>query len=97
MDLTKTLNAVGKAVFVKYYYVFANMPYEDCMEMFTENYTEKSKKNRIACAKNIFLHRKQYEALKIICNSPKIDTKTKNRALRIFAEERKKRRYCVLS
>ncbi len=97
MNVEKCLKGVGKAVFIKYYYVFANMPYEDCMEMFTENYTEKSKKNRVTYAKAIFLHRKQYEALKIICNSPKIDTKTKNRALRIFAEERKKRRYCVLS
>lgn len=93
MDLTKTINAVGKAVFVKYFYVFAYMTEEDCMEMFTENYTERSKKNRIARAKAIFRHRKQYEALKIICNSPKINLKTRNRALRIIAAEGLKRRY----
>lgn len=97
MDVEKYLKVIGKAVFIKYYYVFANMPNEDCIEMFTENYTEKSKKNRIACAKAVFRSRKQYEALKIICNSPKIDPKTKNRAFRILTEERKKRRYCVLS
>ncbi len=44
MKLTKTLNAVGRDVFVKYFYVFGNMADEDCMELFTENYTEKSKK-----------------------------------------------------
>ena len=97
MNVEKCLKVVGKAVFIKYYYVFANIPDEDHMEMFMENYTEKSKKNRIAYAKAVFRHRKQYEALKIVCNSPKIDLKTRNRALRIFSVERLKRRYFMLT
>lgn len=93
MDVTKTLNAVGKAVFAKYFYVLAYMTEEDCMEVITENYTEKTKKRKIAAGKAIFAYRKQYDALKIICTSPKINMKTRNRALRIFYAEKLKRKY----
>ncbi|MDE6724660.1 MAG: hypothetical protein K2J79_03555, partial [Ruminiclostridium sp.] len=84
---------VGKAVFAKYFYVFAYMTDKDCMEIIAEDYTEKTKKDKIAAAKAIFRHRQQYEALKIICNSPKINMKTRNRALRIFYVEKLKRKY----
>lgn len=94
MDLNKTLNAVGKAVFVKYYYIFMNMKSEDCLEMFTENYTDKSKKNRVYSAKMIFRERKELKALKIICASKRVDSKTKDRAMEIFSKEIIKRRYC---
>ncbi len=97
MVLTKTLNAVGKAVFAKYFYIFAYMTKEDCMEIIAEDYTEKSKKNKIAAAKAIFHYRKQYEALRIICSSPKIDMKTRNRAIRIMSTERLKRKYAMLT
>lgn len=96
MNLNKTLNAVGKAVFVKYYYVFMNMPTNDCMEMFTEDYTEKSKKNRVYHAKMIFRKGKQYDALKIIFTSQKVNQKTRNKAIQIYSKENKKRRYAIL-
>lgn len=95
--MEKYLKVIGKAVFIKYYYVFENMSDEDCLEMFTENYTEGSKKNKVAYAKAIFSRRKQYEALNIVLRSPKIDDKTKDRALRIISRERGKRRGVVLT
>lgn len=80
MDLEKRLNAVGKVIFVKYFYVFANMSYKECREMFAENFTKKSKRRRISRAKTIFREGQQFEALKIVCGSPRIDRETKRRA-----------------
>lgn len=80
MDMEKTLNAVGKVIFVKYYFVLANMSNEDCLEIFTENFTEKSKRSRVSHAKEIFREGKQFDALKIVCNSPNIDPDTKKKA-----------------
>ncbi len=92
MNLEKTLNAVGKAIFVKYYFVFANMSNEDCREMFTENFTEKSKRSRTSHAKAIFREDKQFDALKIICNSPRIDPVIKKKAETILFKLNRKRR-----
>ena len=97
MDVTKSLNIVGKAIFAKYFYIFAYMTEEDCMEIMAEEYTEKSKKDKIAAAKNIFHYRKQYEALKIICSSPKVSEKTRNRAKRIMSIESVKRKYAMFT
>lgn len=96
MDLEKRLNAVGKAVFVKYYFVFANMDNEDCMEMFTENFTENTKRSKTYHAKAIFRERKQFEALKIICNSPRIDEKIQLKARHILFTQNRKKRYVIL-
>lgn len=91
MDLEKTLNSVGKAVFVKYYFVFANMSNEDCLEMFTENFTEKSKRSRTSHAKAIFRENKQFDALKIISNSPRVDPVVKKKAKDILFRQNRKR------
>lgn len=86
MDLEKRLNVVGKAVFVKYFYVFANMSYKECREMFTENFTKKSKRRRISRAKTIFREGQQFEALKIVCRSPEIDQHTQLKAETILCK-----------
>ena len=95
MDVTKNLKIVGKATFAKYFYIFAYMTEEDCVEIISEEYTEKSKKSKIAAAKAIFDYKKEYEALKIICNSPKVSDKTKDRAVRIMGVLGVKRKYAL--
>lgn len=89
MDLEKTLKAVGKATFVKYYYVFAHMDSEDCWEMFTENISKKTKQGKTSNAKAIFRAHRQSEALKIIMKSPKIDPVVKRKAWFILRDTRK--------
>ena len=97
MDVIKSLNIVGKATFAKYFYIFGYMTEEDCMEMITEDYTEKSKKNKISAAKAIFDCRKEYEALRIICSSPKVSEKTRSRAVRIMSVVGVKRKYAMFT
>lgn len=96
MDLEKRLNAVGKAVFVKYYYIFANMDNADCIAMITENFTEKSKRSRTSHAKAIFREEKQFDALNMICDSPRVDKKIKKKADRILFMYKKKLHYGFL-
>lgn len=91
MDLEEKLNMVGKAVFVKYFYVFANMSYKECREMFTENFTKKSKRSRTSLAKAIFREGQQFEALKIVCRSPSIDRDTKLKAETILCKLNRKK------
>ena len=67
------------------------------MEMITEDYTEKSKKNKISAAKAIFDCRKEYEALRIICSSPKVSEKTRSRAVRIMSVVGVKRKYAMFT
>ncbi len=77
MNLEERLNRVGKAVFVKYFYRFANLSHEECREMYTENFTKKSKRSRTALAKAIFREGQELEAIKIVCRSPEIDQHTR--------------------
>ena len=94
MDLEKTLKAVGKATFVKYYYVFANMDTEDCWEMFTENLSKKTKQSKTSNAKAIFREYRQSDALKIIIKSPRVDPVVKRKAWFILCDTKKS--YAIL-
>lgn len=80
MDVKKSLKAIGKDLFVKYYYVFSCMSFEDCMEVIPEEYTETSKRIRISHAKEIFKEGEEYYALEMICKSPNVNPETKSKA-----------------
>lgn len=86
MDLEEKLNAVGKTIFVKYYFILSNLPEERCLNVFMENFTKKSKRSRISHAKEIFWEGKQFDALRIVCNSPDIDPDIKRKAEKILFE-----------
>jgi len=76
MDLLRTLNSIGKSVFVKYYYNFKNESREFCIAAFTENYTDKAKSSRTGHAQRIFREGLQKNALNLIINSTRVDDQT---------------------
>ena len=91
-DLNANLAAVGKAVFVNFYYDFkdASMPIEDlAQKIFTQNPTSKSASQnfRIPRARHIFQTGQQLEALKIIIQSSRVDAKARELAKQILREE----------
>lgn len=88
MDLPRILNSIGKSTFVKYYYNFKNRNREECIDAFDENYTDKAKATRTGHAQRIFRENMQFEALKIIVDSKRVDPSTIHRAKEIMLKEK---------
>lgn len=88
MNIEKLLNAIGKQIFIKYYYYFKDLNYSstDIMNIIKEKYTNKSKRSRIGHARMIFNYGLNIEALKIIAKS-KVSEDTVNRAKNILNQE----------
>lgn len=91
-SLEKTLNAIGKSVFVRFYYDFkdANIPYDKIVEkLFNENSRTKSKQQgfRIYRARHIFATGQQIKALELIAESKKVDLEIRDLAKQILKDE----------
>ena len=92
INVKSALEAVGKAVFVDFYYDFknANMSFEELSDkLYTENPNSRSKQQRfrIPRARHIFQLGKEIDALKIIIDSNKLPARVVNKAKHILAEE----------
>lgn len=90
MDLVRTLNSIGKAIFVKYYYDFKTKSREACIGCFSESFTDKAKSTRTGHAQRIFRENKHIEALEIIIQSNRLDDETISRAKEILLAENHK-------
>lgn len=91
-SIEATLNAIGKAVFVNFYYDFKNksLSTEKLAErLVIENPGSTSHKQgfRIPRARHIFKESQQLDALKIIINRVRISPEIKEKALNILFEE----------
>lgn len=89
MNLQELFKAVGKQIFVKYYYYFKdsrNYSVSDIVDIIEEDYTEKSKRSRTGHARMIFNNCWNIEALKIISNS-NVPIETIHECKKILAEE----------
>ena len=91
-DLNTNLAAVGKAVFVNFYYDFkdASTPIEDlAQKIFTQNPMSRSASQnfRIPRARHIFQTGQQLDALNIIIQSNRVDAKARELAKQILQEE----------
>lgn len=85
LNLEATLNAIGKATFVNFYYYFkdTSMPADELAEkIFRESPKARSAKQsfRIPRARHIFETGKEIEALKIIINSPRVEYAAREKA-----------------
>lgn len=91
-DLNKTLAAVGKAVFVNFYYDFKDFSIskdELAKKILSENPGSKSDSQnfRIPRARHIFESGQEKEALRIIIESKRVDKKAVEKAKHILAKE----------
>lgn len=91
-DLDSTLKAVGKAVFVKFYYDFKDIsiPIDALAEkIYRENPRAKSKQQRfrIPRARHIFEENQQLQALELIISSPRVDEESRVLAAEILNSE----------
>lgn len=90
--LNKTLVAVGKAVFVNFYYDFKDSSIskdELSKKILLENPGSKSESQnfRIPRARHIFELGQEKEALRIIIESKRVDSKAREKAKHILAKE----------
>lgn len=93
LNLESTLNAIGKAAFVNFYYEFkdASMPADELAEkIFRESPKARSNRQsfRIPRARHIFEIGKEIEALEIIVNSPKVEAAAREKAKVILQNEK---------
>ena len=91
-DLNKTLAAVGKAVFVNFYYDFKDSSIskdELAKKILLENPGSKSESQnfRIPRARHIFELGQEKEALRIIIESKRVDPKAREKAKEILSKE----------
>ena len=91
-DLNKTLAAVGKAVFVNFYYDFKDFSIskdELAKKILSENPGSKSDSQnfRIPRARHIFESGQEKEALRIIIESKRVDKKAIEKAKNILVKE----------
>lgn len=91
-DLDNTLKAVGKAVFVRFYYDFKDASIsidELSQKIYRKNPHARSSQQRfrISRARHIFSEGKQIEALKIIISSSRVDDISRNLAKEILRQE----------
>lgn len=89
MTLERLLNSVGKSTFVKYYYNFKNQTSEYCLNHFEEDYTDKAKATRVSHAKTIFKNGWEFEALRLIISSNRVDIEIRQKAKQILLENSK--------
>lgn len=92
VDLESTLKAVGKAVFVNFYYDFKNTEIsEDALaeKIYRENPLAKSTQQRfrIPRARHIFAENQNLEVLRIITASSRVDEKARQLAQEILDSE----------
>lgn len=91
-DLESTIKAVGKKVFVEFYYDFknTNISFEELAnKLYTENPNSKSlqQRFRIPRARHIFQLGQEIEALNLIIESKKLPDGVINKAKHILAQE----------
>lgn len=92
VDLNITLSAVGKVVFVNFYYDFKNAALsnnEIAEKLLRENPGSKSDNQnfRIPRARHIFSENNQLDALRIIIDSKKVAPEARDKAKQILEEE----------
>ena len=87
MTIERLLNSIGKAIFIKYYYMFRDECRSYCISNFEENFTEKAKSSRTGHAQMIFRDGLEKEALIIIANSNKVDPHSSAIAKEILTKE----------
>lgn len=95
-NLETTLSAIGKAVFVNFYYEFKGTNLSDAElaeKIFRENPNAKSNKQgfRIPRARHIFQTGQEFNALEIIINSSGVDRVAREKAKIILQEEQNAR------
>lgn len=95
IDLNTTLKAVGKAVFVNFYYDFKNTSLSDneiAGKILKENPKTKTDNQnfRIPRARHIFAEGNQLDALKIVIDSKRVDPEAREKAKLILDEESKR-------
>ena len=93
-SVNSTLNAIGKAVFVNFYYDFKNplMSEEKIAEkLFTENPNTTSHQQgfRVPRARHLFKEKKNLEALIIIAKSERVPQDSRDKAVSILVDEYK--------
>lgn len=91
-SLEETLNAIGKAAFVRFYYDFkdATIPTDVLAEkILRESPRARSARQgfRIPRARQVFAHGQELEALKIIIASERVDLESRLRAKEILKQE----------
>lgn len=91
-SVNSTLNAIGKAVFVNFYYDFKNplMSEEKIAEkLYSDNPKTKSHQQgfRVPRARHLFKEKKNLEALVIIAKSERVPQETRDKAIAILIEE----------
>lgn len=91
-DIQSNLNAIGKKVFVDFYYDFKNLQIHDSElseKLFQNNPLSKSPKQgfRIPRARHIFETNQQIDALRLIIKSEKLDKETIDKAKGILDDE----------
>jgi hypothetical protein len=91
-DLNNTLAAVGKAVFVNFYYDFKNFSISNnelAKKIYAENPgTNSTNQNfRISRARHIFELGQELDALRIIIKSKRVDAQAVEKAKKILAKE----------
>lgn len=94
LNLVSTLNAIGKATFVNFYYEFkdASMPADELAEkIFRESPNARSNRQsfRIPRARHIFEIEKEIEALEMIIDSPRVDPAAREKAKVILEDEKR--------
>jgi hypothetical protein len=92
-DLTRTLNSIGKEIFVRHYYDFKSIKdkFKLAEKLLNENQrasTIGGQLTRINCANKIFENGKEIEALEIIVNSNRMTDDIKQIAKKIIEKER---------
>lgn len=90
MDLVRTLNSVGKTIFIKYYHNFKSKTREECISNFVEPFTDHAKSTRTGHAQRIFRENKHIDALNLIIQSSRLNDEIINRAKEILLVENSK-------
>lgn len=98
IDLKATLSAVGKSIFVSFYYEFKDKSISNNIlanKIYNENSASKSNRQnfRIPRARRIFQMGQQLEALKIIIQSKRVDLKARELAKYILEKETLEHQY----
>jgi len=84
-EVLEALNAIGKKVFVEYYYVFKED--ESPEEKLPQEYTLNSRRSRSSKARRLFKDEKNIDALTIIIESNRIEDEVREKAIEILKSE----------
>ncbi len=95
-ELIRKLNSVGKTIFVEYFSIFKSyaeerLSKEDFIELLVKNNISNANGAAIRCsnAKLIFKANMEYEALKLIAISKRLDPIVINKAQELIVEHKK--------